>query len=92
MHDLGDNRDSQAIVRAILSLGSSLGITITAEGVETEADLAYLKAEGCNEGQGYLFSRARPNAEIVAIAAGAASDRNTLRREEPDEGSSSLAA
>ena len=36
VHDIGDNADSQAIVRAIVSLGSSLGITITAEGVETE--------------------------------------------------------
>ena len=60
MHDIGANTDSQAIVRAIVSLGSSLGIKITAEGVETESDLAYLKAEGCTEGQGYLFSKAQP--------------------------------
>ncbi len=67
VHDLGSNADAQAIVRAILSLGSSLGITITAEGVETEEELACLKEAGCNEGQGYLFSRARPNGEIVAL-------------------------
>ena len=54
------NTDSQAIVRAIVSLGASLGITITAEGVETESDLARLQAEGCDEGQGFLFSKARP--------------------------------
>jgi diguanylate cyclase (GGDEF)-like protein/PAS domain S-box-containing protein len=59
--------DSQAIVRAIVSLGSSLGITITAEGVETESDLACLKAEGCNEGQGYLFSKAQPQAEVMRL-------------------------
>ena len=64
VHDLDANADSQAIVRAIVSLGTSLGITITAEGVETESDLARLQAEGCNEGQGYLFSKARPAKDI----------------------------
>jgi diguanylate cyclase (GGDEF)-like protein/PAS domain S-box-containing protein len=67
VRELDANADSQAIVRAIVSLGASLGITITAEGVESESDLARLKAEGCNEGQGYLFSQARPQAEITAM-------------------------
>ena len=65
--DLGANRDAQAIVRSIISLGVGLGVTITAEGVETEAELSCLRAEGCHEGQGFLFSRARPNNEIVAL-------------------------
>ena len=65
IHDLGTNTDSRAIVRAIVSLGLSLGITVTAEGVETESDLACLKSEGCNEGQGYLFSAAQPQPEIL---------------------------
>ena len=64
---LGTNNDAQAIVRAIISLGVGLGVTITAEGVETEAELACLRSEGCHEGQGFLFSHARPNAEIVAM-------------------------
>ena len=64
VRDLDANADSQAIVRAIVSLGASLGITITAEGVETESDLARLQAEGCNEAQGFLFSKARPAKEI----------------------------
>jgi diguanylate cyclase (GGDEF)-like protein/PAS domain S-box-containing protein len=67
VRDLGANRDAQAIVRAIVSLGISLGVTITAEGVETEAELNCLRAEGCHEAQGFLFSHARPNAEIVAL-------------------------
>ena len=67
MRDLGANRDAQAIVRSIISLGMGLGVTITAEGVETEAELSCLRAEGCHEGQGFLFSRARPNAEIVRL-------------------------
>jgi diguanylate cyclase (GGDEF)-like protein/PAS domain S-box-containing protein len=67
VRDLGSNRDAQAIVRSIISLGMGLGVTITAEGVETEAELSCLRAEGCHEGQGFLFSRARPNAEIVKL-------------------------
>jgi EAL domain-containing protein (putative c-di-GMP-specific phosphodiesterase class I) len=67
VRDLAANRDAQAIIRAIVSLGIGLGVTITAEGVETEAELSCLRAEGCHEGQGFLFSRARPNAEIVAL-------------------------
>jgi len=70
VHNIGDNADSQAIVRAIVSLGTSLGIKITAEGVETESDLAYLKAEGCTEGQGYLFSKAQPQREVLALLGG----------------------
>jgi diguanylate cyclase (GGDEF)-like protein/PAS domain S-box-containing protein len=69
VRDLDSNRDAQAIMRAIISLGTGLGVTITAEGVETEAELSYLRAEGCHEGQGFLFSRARPNAEIARLLA-----------------------
>jgi predicted signal transduction protein with EAL and GGDEF domain len=67
VRDLGANRDAQAIVRSIISLGKGLGVTITAEGVETEAELRCLRSEGCHEAQGFLFSRARPNAEIVEL-------------------------
>ncbi|WP_371930139.1 EAL domain-containing protein [Bradyrhizobium sp. CCGUVB1N3] len=67
VRDLGANRESQAIIRSIVSLGKGLGVTITAEGVETEDELSCLRAEGCHEGQGFLFSRARPNAEIVSL-------------------------
>ena len=67
VRDLAANPDAQAIVRSIISLGKGLGVTITAEGVETEAELSCLRIEGCHEGQGFLFSRARPNAEIVSL-------------------------
>jgi diguanylate cyclase (GGDEF)-like protein/PAS domain S-box-containing protein len=67
VRDLAANRDAQAIVRAIISLGVGLGVTITAEGVETEAELGCLRAEGCHEGQGFLFSRPRPNSEIAGL-------------------------
>jgi diguanylate cyclase (GGDEF)-like protein/PAS domain S-box-containing protein len=67
VRDLAANRDAQAIVRSIVSLGQGLGVTITAEGVETEAELSCLRAEGCHEAQGFLFSKARPHDEIVAL-------------------------
>ncbi|PDT65800.1 GGDEF domain-containing protein [Bradyrhizobium ottawaense] len=62
--DLAIRSDCGAIVRAISSLGRSLNITTTAEGVETTEQLDWLRAEGCNEVQGFLFSAARPAAEV----------------------------
>ncbi len=69
VRDLGANREAQAIIRSIVSLGKGLGVTITAEDVETEAELSCLRAEGCDEGQGFLFSKARPNVEIISLLA-----------------------
>jgi diguanylate cyclase (GGDEF)-like protein/PAS domain S-box-containing protein len=65
--DLAQRSDCVAIVRAISGLGRSLNITTTAEGVETIDQLDWLRAEGCNEVQGFLFSAARPAAEIEAL-------------------------
>ena len=65
--DLAQRSDCVAIVRAISGLGRSLNITTTAEGVETMDQLDWLRAEGCNEVQGYLFSAARPAAEVAAL-------------------------
>jgi diguanylate cyclase (GGDEF)-like protein len=62
--DLASRADSMAIVRAVTGLGKSLGILTTAEGVETEEQLALLRLEGCSEVQGYLMSRPRPAAEV----------------------------
>jgi diguanylate cyclase (GGDEF)-like protein/PAS domain S-box-containing protein len=65
--DLAQRSDCVAIVRAISGLGRSLNITTTAEGVETIDQLDWLRAEGCNEVQGFLFSAARPAAEVAAL-------------------------
>ncbi len=51
---------SQAIVRAVLSLGASLNIPVLAEGVENEKQHAFLKREGCLLGQGYLYGKPAP--------------------------------
>jgi len=48
------------IIQTILSLASSLELTVVAEGVETEAQLAFLRERGCQVFQGFLFSEARP--------------------------------
>jgi EAL domain-containing protein (putative c-di-GMP-specific phosphodiesterase class I) len=68
--DLAERTDCVAIVRAISGLGRSLNITTTAEGVETTDQLDWLRAEGCNEVQGFLFSAARPASEISALLSG----------------------
>jgi diguanylate cyclase (GGDEF)-like protein/PAS domain S-box-containing protein len=66
---LAGNQDAQAIVRAIVNLGRGLGVTVTAEGIETEAELGCLREEGCHEGQGFLFSKARPQEDVLAMMA-----------------------
>jgi EAL domain-containing protein (putative c-di-GMP-specific phosphodiesterase class I) len=65
--DLASNADSKAIIRAVTGLGSSLGITTTGEGVETQEELDYLKREGCTEAQGYFFSKPRPAQEVFQL-------------------------
>jgi diguanylate cyclase (GGDEF)-like protein len=64
VHDLPDNRDSVAITRAIIQMGRSLGMTVIAEGVETEAQRAFLADHGCDELQGLLISAPLPQAEF----------------------------
>jgi diguanylate cyclase (GGDEF)-like protein/PAS domain S-box-containing protein len=56
--------DSKAIVRAIITLGHSLGKSITAEGVETQSQLSFLRANTCDEAQGRLLARPRAVGEI----------------------------
>jgi diguanylate cyclase (GGDEF)-like protein len=61
------SEDGQVIVRAILGLAKGFRLTTTAEGVEDAGQLAFLKANGCTEGQGYLFSKAVPANDIPAL-------------------------
>jgi diguanylate cyclase (GGDEF)-like protein/PAS domain S-box-containing protein len=62
--DLPADAISAAIIRAIISLGRGLGFTLVAEGVETAAQLAYLRSVGCDLVQGYLLSRPVPADEF----------------------------
>ncbi len=67
IRSLDQSRQSNAIVRAVTDLCGGLGMTTTAEGVETEEQFAALRREGCSEAQGYLFSKPRPANEIPAV-------------------------
>ena len=64
IRELAQQPGSVAIIHAVTGICASLGMTTTAEGVETEEQLALLTAEGCTEVQGYLFSRPRPAHEL----------------------------
>jgi len=65
IRDAATSSGSKLIVTAIVSLGRSLGMTTTAEGVESIEQLEQMRAEGCNEAQGFLFSRPVPATEIA---------------------------
>lgn len=60
IRDIPGDEDDAAIVRTIIALAESLDLSVVAEGVETEAQLAYLRANRCDQAQGYLFSRPLP--------------------------------
>ncbi len=62
---IGRDPNADAICDAIIGLSHSLGKRVVAEGVETEEQLAFLKAKGCKEIQGYLFGRPEPAPEFV---------------------------
>lgn len=62
---LATNQATTAIVRSVIGLGHELGIKITAEGVETQEQQAWLAQAGCDHLQGYLFSRPLPPAEFA---------------------------
>lgn len=65
VQDLLQDEDDATIVRAIIQHGKSLGMQVIAEGVETAEQEAYIIAEGCNEGQGYLYSKPLPARELT---------------------------
>ena len=63
---MNHNRGNQSIVKATIDLGKQLGLRVTAEGVETIAELRALAAMGCDEAQGYYLSKAMDANEVVA--------------------------
>lgn len=67
VHDVTCNTGGADIVRSILALSQKLGLGAIAEGVETEAQLGYLRQQGCAEIQGYLFSPALPAPEMTEL-------------------------
>ncbi len=64
---LGRDPESTAIVQAVLSMAKAMGLRVTAEGIETPDQLAQLRALGCDQGQGYFFSRPLPAHEAETL-------------------------
>jgi diguanylate cyclase (GGDEF)-like protein/PAS domain S-box-containing protein len=64
---IGTSSDDTAIVSAIIALARSMGLEVTAEGVETADQQAHLRRLSCNRGQGYYFARPRDRAELTAL-------------------------
>jgi EAL domain-containing protein (putative c-di-GMP-specific phosphodiesterase class I) len=69
IRDITSDPDDAAISTAIIALGHALGLTVTAEGVETEAHVKLLRGQGCDEMQGYYFSRPVTSDRLAALLA-----------------------
>jgi len=67
VRDLPDDCEDQAIAQAIIRMGKALGMTVVAEGVETVEQLAFLRHHGCDEMQGYLFSKPLPASKMAEL-------------------------
>lgn len=61
------NPNDVTIAKSIIAMANNLNIRIIAEGIETEQQLGFLRAQGCHEGQGYLFSKPLPAAEVELL-------------------------
>jgi diguanylate cyclase (GGDEF)-like protein len=67
VNEIDTREDCQAIVRSVVNLAKSLGMTTTAEGVEREDQVEHLRREGCLNVQGYLFSKAVPQDQLTDL-------------------------
>lgn len=65
IRDVAENEEDAAITRAIITMAHGLNLLVTAEGVETQAQMDFLKANHCDEIQGYLISRPVPAAQLT---------------------------
>jgi diguanylate cyclase (GGDEF)-like protein len=90
--EIASRPEDASIVRAIVSLAHSLRLKVVAEGVETPAQLEFLRAIGCDEYQGYLFSRPLPEKEFEQLLREQASNSQPLTQEDAMRTHSKLAA
>ncbi|MCT2399802.1 putative bifunctional diguanylate cyclase/phosphodiesterase [Novosphingobium mangrovi (ex Huang et al. 2023)] len=63
--NLDSEANSRAVIRAVIGLGRSIGLTVAAEGIESEVQRDYLREEGCLQGQGYLFGKPEPASALI---------------------------
>lgn len=73
VRNMVEDPSDHAIVRTVANLGHSLGLTVVAEGVETEAQATLLKIDGCDVMQGYLYGRPMPSAQFIDLVRNAQS-------------------
>ena len=66
-HEITTSADVRIVIGAIIGLGAALGMTVLAEGVETEAQLDVLRTAGCGQVQGFLFGRPMPEKEVLSL-------------------------
>jgi EAL domain-containing protein (putative c-di-GMP-specific phosphodiesterase class I) len=75
IRDLPEGADDAAITRAIIAMAHGLKLGVIAEGVETAAQVEFLRASGCHEMQGYHFSKPLPAGELARLALAGAAGR-----------------
>lgn len=83
VRNIGESDKGNAIVNAIIDMGHALKLDVVAEGVETQAQHAYLKAHGCDWFQGYLWSKPLPAAEFARLLPRAGEVRQLRSTAEP---------
>jgi len=76
--DILDDPRAEAIVRSTIDLARNLGLTVVAEGIETEAVLRHLTALGCDTAQGYFISRPQPPEQLTAMLSESGESRSSL--------------
>ncbi|MBR9883338.1 MAG: EAL domain-containing protein [Oceanospirillales bacterium] len=67
IRDIGDDSDDEVIVRTIIDMAHNLNLKVVAEGVETQAQLEFIRRHGCDQVQGYLFSKPMPIDQLKAL-------------------------
>jgi EAL domain-containing protein (putative c-di-GMP-specific phosphodiesterase class I) len=83
LSNLPFDKDDAAIVSAIIALGQSLTLGVTAEGVETDQQLCFLEEKGCDLAQGFLFSPPIPAHEVVKLLAANGKNYRSQQRFDP---------
>lgn len=67
IHEIPDNQDDMEITSAVIAMAHNLKLKVVAEGIETAEQLAFLRRHRCDVGQGYLFDRPIPGAELMTM-------------------------